>query len=101
MNGAARIAILPKRRSRTDKTPVKMAGNNPTTNATHSIKKYASGHGNPAYVIGANVSHQHVPKKKIVPKIQPRTNAFAVDSFSRSTAHINGARANHARNQYS
>ena len=57
--------------------------------------------GNAAYVIGANVSHQHVPKKKIVPNIQPRTNDFAVDAFPRSTAHISGTSANHARNQNS
>jgi len=40
----------------------------------------------PPYVIGANVSHQQEKKKKQVPKIQPKTKDFMVDSFSRSTA---------------
>ncbi len=52
-------------------------------------------------MIGANVSHQHVPKKKHVPKIQPKTKDLAVESLSRSTAQKSGISANHARNQNS
>ncbi len=52
-------------------------------------------------MIGAKVSHQQVPKKKLVPNTQPKTNDFAVDSLSRSIAQKRGIRANHARNQNS
>lgn len=52
-------------------------------------------------MIGAYVSHQHEPKKKHVPKIQPTNKDFTKDSFSRSTAKNNGTSANHARNQNS
>jgi len=47
------------------------------------------------------VSHQQVPKKKQIPKIQPKTNDFTADSFSRSMAKKSGTSANHARNHQS
>ena len=57
--------------------------------------------GTPPYVIGANVNHQQVPKKKQVPKIQPKTNDFTIDSFSRSMAKNKETSANHATNHKS
>jgi hypothetical protein len=48
-----------------------------------------------------NVSHQHEPKKKPVPKIQPKTNDLTIDSFSRSIAKKSGTSANQARNHQS
>jgi hypothetical protein len=52
-------------------------------------------------VIGANVSHQHVPVKKINPDSHPSTKDRTADSFSRSIAKNSGTSPTHARNQNS
>ena len=51
--------------------------------------------------MNANVSHQHEPAKKSVPKIQPSRKDLTTDSFSRSIAKNKGTSANHARNHKS
>jgi hypothetical protein len=101
MKGAATMPMFPNRRNEKDKIAAKSPGKIPTVAVTHSKRKYASAHGKPAYVIGANVSHQHVPVKKTRPNNHPRTNDRTNDSFSRSIAQSRGTRATHARNQKS
>jgi len=93
--------MFPHRFNRIDNSPAKSPGKTPTIAVKQNKRKYARAGGNPAYVIGANVSHQHVPKKKTVPNIQPSTNDFTADSFSRFTAQSKGTSAIHARNQNS
>src|SRR5690606_35152673 len=72
--GVAKKAMGPKRLTMTPVTAANTAGNTATIIVTHSSRTYASTVGNPAYVIGAYVSHQLVPKKNTMPKIHPNTN---------------------------
>jgi hypothetical protein len=52
-------------------------------------------------VIGENVSHQHVPKKKTAPNTQPVTNDRMAESFSRSIATNTGMNAKKAVDHHS
>jgi hypothetical protein len=54
----------------------------PTIEAAQNNKKYANGAGKLAYLIGAYVSHQQLPKKNIAPKIQPSINDPRSEFFS-------------------